>query len=148
MSVFMCEDYSETPKLIYVGDFYITCAKLQFDVSTVLAAISKLRQEKSMGPDDLAPKLLLETKDLISYPLYLLFKKSLHDTVIIDDWKLATVTPIFKKHNRNRDEYYRAVSLTSIICKLFESITRDNLVHHLESNILIKSTVSAKEGHV
>ena len=76
MSVFMCEDYSETPKLIYVGDFYITWAKLQFDVSTVLAAIPKLRQDKSTGPDDLAPKLLLETKDLISYPLYLLFKKS------------------------------------------------------------------------
>jgi len=40
-----------------------------------------MRLDKSMGPDGLAPKLLLETKDLISYPLNLLFEESLHDTV-------------------------------------------------------------------
>ena len=42
---------------------------------------------------------------------YPLFKKSLHDTVLPDDWKRATVTPIFKKGNRDRAENYRPVSL-------------------------------------
>jgi len=41
-----------------------------------------------MGPDRLAPKLILETKDQINYPLYLLFKKSLYETTIPEDWKL------------------------------------------------------------
>jgi len=83
-----------------------------------------------MGPDGLAPKLLLETKDLISYPLNLLFKESLHDTVIPDGLKLSTITPIFlKKGNRNRAENYTPVSLGSIICKLCESIVKDNSVH-------------------
>jgi len=50
-----------------------------------------------MGPDGLAPKLFIETKDFISDPLYLLFKKSLHKTVILHDWKLATVTPILRR---------------------------------------------------
>jgi len=50
-----------------------------------------------MGPDGLASMLLLKTQDKITYPLYLLFKKSLKYTVIPDDWKQAIVTPIFKR---------------------------------------------------
>jgi len=69
--------------------------------------------------------------------LYLLFKKSLKDTVIPDDWKQAIVTTIFKKGNRNKADNYRPVSLTSIIGKTFEAIIRDALVHHLEDNHLI-----------
>jgi len=69
--------------------------------------------------------------------LYLLFKKSLKDTVIPNDWKQAIITPIFKKGNRNKADNYWPVSLTSIIGKTFEAIIRDAPVHHLEDNHLI-----------
>lgn len=110
---------------------------LHFDVESVSKVLAKLRPDKSMGPDGLAPMLLIETRDLISYPLYLLFNKSIKDTVIPDDWKQASVTPIFKKGNRNKAENYRPVSLTSLICKTFETIIRDSLVQYLENNRLI-----------
>jgi len=69
--------------------------------------------------------------------LYLLFKKSLKDTVIPNDWKQAIITPIFKKGNRNKADNYWPVSLTSIIGKTFEAIIRDAPVRHLEDNHLI-----------
>ena len=62
---------------------------------------------------------MVKTKDQIKHPLYLLFKKSLHETTIPESWKVATVTPIFKKGHRNKGENYRPVGLTSIACKLF-----------------------------
>jgi len=139
-SVFTSEDLSNIPTPVTVLDGLVQCTDLQFDVNTVTKALLKLRPDKSMGPDGLAPRLLLETKELISYPLCLLFRKSLDETSIPDDWKQATVTPIFKKGNRNQAENYRPVSLTSVIGKLFESIIRDNLVHYLESNTLITNT--------
>lgn len=59
-----------------------------------------------------------------------------------EDFKQANVSPIFKKGNRKNPENYRPVSVTSIPCKILESIIRDNMVKHLETNRLI-----AKEQH-
>ena len=54
------------------------------------------------------------------------------------DWKIANVTPIFKKGSKSKTENYRPVSLTSVPCKLMESIIRDKVVNHLTINHLIK----------
>jgi len=115
----------------------ITCEDLYIDLGTIAKAISRLRPDKAMGPDELSAKLLIEVQNEIAYPLLLLFKQSLSESSIPQDWKQANVTPIFKKGSRNSVENYRPVSLTSQICKLFETIMRDALVHYLENNHLI-----------
>ena len=56
------------------------------------------------------------------------------------DWKMANVTPIFKKGSKSKAENYRPVSLTSIPCKVMESIIRDEIIDHLTTNSLIKSS--------
>ena len=108
-----------------------------FSCADVLDALSKLREDKAAGADDLSPRLLLQIKDQISYPLFLLFRKSLDEGVVPEDWKESNVSPIYKKGNRSHAENYRPVSLTSVICKLFESIMRDAIVCHLEDKLLI-----------
>jgi len=117
----------------------ITCEDLYIELGTIVKAISRLRPDKAVGPesDELSAKLLTEVQNEIVYPLLLLFKKSLSESSIPRDWKQANVTPIFKKGSRNSVENYRPVSLTSQICKLFETVMRDALVHYLENNHLI-----------
>jgi len=141
-SVFTSEDTSGETTFIsdQLPPDHVSCTDLQFSESTVLSGLSKLRSDKSMGPDGMAPRLLIEIKDLISYPLYILFRKSLDESVVPEDWKEAIVTPIFKQGSRNRAENYRPVSLTSLVCKLFEGIVRDALTYHLESNCLVKDS--------
>ena len=56
---------------------------------------------------------------------------------IPEDWKRANIVPIFKSGCRNKPENFRPVSLTSQVCKLFESLMRDDMVNHLESNGLL-----------
>ena len=53
---------------------------------------------------------------------------------------LLIVTPLFKKGSRAKPENYRPVSLTSILGKMLESIVKDQIVKHLESNNLIHSS--------
>ena len=52
----------------------------------------------------------------------------------------ANVTPIFKKGSKTDPANYRPVSLTSVICRVLESLLRDVIVEHLVKNNLIYNT--------
>ena len=73
---------------------------------------------------------------MIKVPLAILFQKSLREGVVPSQWLEASVTAIHKKEPKNYSENYRAVSITSILCKLMESIVRDKLVCHMMKNKL------------
>lgn len=113
-----------------------------FDISRdeVLKALQTLKSNKSPGPDHIFPKLLKEISDEISSPLTQLFNMSLQNGVVPRDWKMANVTPIFKKGDRKLPGNYRPISLTSTIGKLFETIVRDKMVQYLECNSLIQDS--------
>jgi len=73
----------------------------------------------------------------MTVPLTLIMQRSFESGVVPDDWKAANVTPIHKSGSRSNASNYRPISLTSQLCKIFESIIRDTIVQHLESNGLI-----------
>ena len=52
-------------------------------------------------------------------------------------WKQAIVCPIFKKGSRKLPSNYHPVSLTSVCCKVIESIVYDSMIPFLCSNNLI-----------
>jgi len=70
----------------------------------------------------------------------MIFRHSLDEGVVPMDWRTANVSPIFKKGDKTVPGNYRPVSLTSQICKIFESIIRDDLVFHLETQGLIRDS--------
>jgi hypothetical protein len=90
-------------------------------VDEVLKKLSCLKTDKSAGPDSLHQKVLFEVRQSISYLLYVLFNKSLSEGVVPEDWKTAIVIPIFKTKGEKK------VSLTSVICKIYESLIRDKV---------------------
>jgi hypothetical protein len=50
------------------------------------------------------------------------------------------VTPIFKKGSKADPGNYRPVSLTSVCCKMMESIIKDEMMSHLKKNGLIRAS--------
>ena len=66
--------------------------------------------------------------------------RSLEEGEVPDDWRTANVTSIFKAGSKMSPGNYRPVSLTSIVCKIMESIIRDNMVAHLIANELLHAS--------
>ena len=99
--------------------------------------LAKLNPGKTPGPDKWHPLLLKGIADLISLPLSILFQKSLNEGILPSEWLKACITAIHKKGDKGTADNYRPVSMTSIICKLMESIVRDKLVEHLVTNELL-----------
>ena len=115
-------------------------ADLKFEEIDVMAKLNKLREDKASGVDELLPRLLCHVKEEITRPLWLLFRKSLDEGTVPEDWKRANVAPIFKSGSRNKAENYRPVSLTSQVCKIFEALMRDAMMKHLEDYQLLKDS--------
>lgn len=96
----------------------------------------ELNTDKAQGPDGIPAKVLKELSEDLVKPLYILFTKSITDMTIPNDWKKATVIPIFKKGTKTDPGNYRPVSLTCILCKMLESFIRDAIVSHMTVNKL------------
>ena len=88
----------------------------------IAKTIKKMKDNKSPGADGIPPKLLEEIVEQISTPLAKLLNLSLEEGIVPSEWKEANITPLFKKGSRNKPENYRPVSLTSVVCKLLETL--------------------------
>ena len=92
---------------------------------------------KSIGSDNIHPKLLRSLADdncFIS-ALAKLFCVIIDAGKLPNIWKLANLTALFRKGSKTDPLNYRPVSLTSIICKIFERIVRSSIVTFVEMKI-------------
>ena len=77
-----------------------------------------------------------ELANSLCKPLCIIFKISLNLNCLPDQWKKAKISTILKKGNKKVASNYRPVSLTSIVCKIMETIIRDCIVEHMKRNKL------------
>ena len=131
-SVFTKEPEGEIPSLGKRTDAFI--ANLTITEELVRSEIMKLNVNKSFGPDEIHPRMLIELVDSVSKPIAFLMNKTMEQGQLPRDWKRANVCPIYKKGARNHAENYRPISLTSVICKLMEKFVKDSVMRHIISN--------------
>ena len=81
--------------------------------------------------------MLLVCDDTVGTPLKLIIENILISSSYPDVWKLANVTPIFKKGDKQSIVNYRPISLLPICGKIFEKIIFNNIYSYLNINNLI-----------
>lgn len=67
-----------------------------------------------MGPDGIHSEVLKKLSDVIARPISVIYQESWESGEVPLDWKLANVTPIFKKGGKEGLDNYRPVGLTSV----------------------------------
>ena len=86
------------------------------------------------------PRVLMEVAEQVSKMLTDIFNSSLESGQVPEDWRVANVTPRFKKGPREELGNYRPVSLTSVGGKVLETLIKDRMRNHLNKHKLIKGS--------
>ena len=138
-SVFTRENTSSlpVPETKFNGSEGEKLGQLVVTPEVVASKINNMKENKSPGVDGISPKILKEIVEQISMPLAHVFNMSLQEGIVPLEWKEANIIPLFKKGSRNKSVNYRPVSLTSVICKLLETIIRDHMMDFLLKHRLI-----------
>jgi hypothetical protein len=83
----------------------------------------------------------------LCYPLSLFFSFSFENSILPPVWLTSYITPIFKKGNPADVNNYRPIALTATMCKLIESVIKDQMARFLLDNGLISKHQHAFVKH-
>ena len=113
-----------------LGDFDISFDRVQHELKS-------LDCFKSYGPDGVHPKLLKSLSDDSSFvnAVVKLFRKCTDTGKLPQVWKSANLSALFKSGSKTYPLNYRPVSLTCILCKVYEKILRDEILYFVKSKI-------------
>ena len=128
-------------------DAYVVPAKTTFSVKlpTLSAVYKKLKdvnERKAAGLDKIPYKLLKIAAVIVAPSLTQIFNKIISTGIFPTDWKLAKVTPIFKKGKKDEMNNYRPISVISVVAKIFEKLIFEQLYEYLNNNNLISASQS------
>ena len=111
-----------------------------FSLTELSTAISNFCFSIASGPDQIAYPLLKHLPEPAQLLLLSLFNRSWHSHTFPSCWKPTTIIPIHKPGKpTSSPSFFRPISLTSCISKLFERLILSRLTFHLESNHLLST---------
>ena len=108
---------------------YLTNEKIEhihIENKDIISLIRKLNPNKANGSDGISAQMLLLCDDSVIVPLRIIFNNILSTAISPDMWKLANVTPIFKKGDKQLIKNYRPISLLPI----YNNNNNNNLFLH------------------
>lgn len=99
----------------------------------------QLNVPKSIGPDGIQTRILKELVDVVAEPLSIIYhyQRSWESVEILDDWKLASIIPIYKKGMKGDPRNYRLVSLISLPGRIMDIIPATT-EKHLKNNAVTR----------
>lgn len=101
----------------------------------VIQACKRLKANFTMGLDNIPAFLVTDCISALVQPLLIIFNCIIQYNVFPDCWKLARVTPVFKKGISTDVKNYRPISIISNFAKIFEIIIAKCIFNHVEKNI-------------
>ena len=107
--------------------------------STVCRFLNQLDAKKATGLDRVHCKLLKLSSSIVGPSLAYIFKSCIDAEIFPNEWKIAKVTPLFKKGSKRELGNYRPISALPLVSKMFEKIIYHQLYDYLQENSLLNT---------
>ena len=108
--------------------------------NNIIEAIHELSTSSVAGPDGILSSLLVNCTTELAPLLLIVFTQALSSGVVPPSFKLAAITHVFKSGDRTAPSNYRPISLTSIISKVLEGITKKKKSSFIDKKGCLNST--------
>ena len=137
----------EVPAAEVNPEFYLSHTDKAFHLKTpsldvVFNLLRNIDEKKATGLDMIPSKLLKMAASVVTPSLTAIFTKSIITGIYPTEWKMARVTPVFKKGEKSDLNNYRPISVIPVVSKVFEKIVYDQLYQYLNDNQLLSSCQS------
>ena len=145
-------DNLPAPQSHFSEYFYRNSNQTQFnfypiDSHDVLPIVNSLQTKKATGHDKIPSRAIKENKCILVPILVFLINLIIENSVFPDCLKIARVTPVFKKGDKQNCNNYRPISILSAISKIVEKILSYQIIDFLETNsILTASQFGFRKG--
>ena len=140
------QKYSQHPSILNIKtNFPSDRDVFQFskaEPSDIIKIIRGIKSGISVGVDNIPPKLVILSAEIIAEPLTNLINSTMLDYCIFPDVeKEASVSPVFKKEDRLMKTNYRPISVMNVYSKIFERFLLNQMQHFIDS--MMSSFLSA-----
>ena len=105
----------------------------QVDCRNVREILKSLKVNKAAGVDKIPAKLIRDAEAELAPSINYLVNKSIKDSVVPAQWKVARVSPLYKAEDRLQTENYRPISVLPVLSKVIERIVHTQLSTHLDN---------------
>ncbi|KAK4830972.1 hypothetical protein QYF61_014431 [Mycteria americana] len=122
------------PPLLDVGGHIATKDEEKAEEEAVNDLLCHLDTHKCLRLDGIHLRVLRELAEELAKPLSIIYQQSWLTGEVPDDWRLASLMPIYKKGRKEDPGNYRPVSLTSVLGKIMERFILSVLNRHVQAN--------------
>ncbi len=133
--------FTDTPKFL---NYYANKGILpnRFTLTTVssdftLRELTKIKTNKSTGPDKLQARFLKDGARIIEGPLTHIINISIMTDTVPKELKEALVTPMYKEGDKLNVSNYRPASILCIVSKILERTIYIQLEQYLKENDIL-----------
>ena len=109
----------------------------ELDNDELKNVINKINVRKSIGPDELDPRVIKNCQEQISKPLSIIINNIFETGDIPDELKIGKIIPIYKNKEKDLPKNYRPITVLSVFTKIFEKILYNRLSNFMEKNKII-----------
>ena len=129
------EKYKSHPSILKIKENVTVENKFSFQDATedhIYLKINSLDPKKACKENDIPPKILIGTNEIVSGYLSKIYNNSKNSEKYPSSLKTADVTPIYKEKERTLKKNYRPVSILPTLSKIFEGDMNEQILVYIE----------------